>query len=186
MEDVNQQVIPHYLDLLDAQREAAYAALEGLSPNQIWQRPAPGEWSIGEILNHNVLLFRSVSPLVACAWRCFRWTAGLWPARGYRTDRADPYRKDSFIMRFGFFWNPKYTPDNPVPLAVLKEEQDTIHQQVRAFYTGKPEPVLGRVYLFDPLLGFVNLIVSLRIGLYHDQLHYKDVIRMAADLRGRG
>jgi hypothetical protein len=39
--------------------------------------------------------------------------------------------------------------------------------------------LLDRVYLFDPLLGFVNLIVSLRIGLYHDQLHYKDVIRMA-------
>jgi hypothetical protein len=186
MHDSTQQIIPKYLDRLDAQREAAYQSLEGLTPEQIWQRPAPGEWCIGEILNHTVLLVRSMSPLVALTWRFFRWTARFWPEQGYRTDRADPYRKDSLIMRFGFFWNPKYTPDNPVPLAVLKEEQDAVHQKVRAFYTGKPEPVLGRVYLFDPMLGFVNLIVTLRIGLYHDQLHYEDVIRMAADLRGRG
>jgi hypothetical protein len=186
MHDSNQQIIPQYLDRLDAQREVAYQSLEGLTPEQIWQRPAPGEWSIGEILNHNVLLFRSVSPLIACAWRCFRWTARLWPAWGYRTSRPDPYRRGSLIMRFGFFWNPKYTPDTPVSLGTLKSEQCAIHQRVRDFYTGKPEPALGRVYLFDPLLGFVNLIVSLRIGLYHDQLHYEDVIRMAADLRGRG
>ncbi len=42
-----------YLDLLDSQRETALAAVEGLSDEQIWQRPAPKEWSIGEILSHN-------------------------------------------------------------------------------------------------------------------------------------
>ena len=48
-------IVETYLDLLDAQREAAFAAVAGLSDDQIWQRPVPGEWCIGEILNHNCL-----------------------------------------------------------------------------------------------------------------------------------
>ena len=49
-----ENVIPEYLDLLDAQRKAVFAALDGLSEEQIWQRPAPKEWCIGEILSHTV------------------------------------------------------------------------------------------------------------------------------------
>jgi hypothetical protein len=39
--------------------------------------------------------------------------------------------------------------------------------------------MLGNVFLFDPLFGFINLIVTLQIGIFHDQLHYEDVIALA-------
>jgi hypothetical protein len=176
-------IIPQYLDLLDEQREAAFQALERLTEEQIWQRPEPGEWSIGEILNHNRLLFHTLFPMVRFVWRFFRWTGKLWRNREYSTDIADPYRKQSFPMWTGFFWTPKYTPNNPVPLETLKEESRLEHQSVREFYEGKPEDLLGNVFLFDPLFGFINLIVTLRIGIYHDQLHYEDVIQMAEGLK---
>jgi len=51
-----------------------------------------------------------------------------------------------------------------------------LHQEARTFYEGKDESPPGFVYLFDPLFGFVNLIVTLQIGMYHDQLHYDDVV----------
>jgi len=37
--------------------------------------------------------------------------------------------------------------------------------------------VLGNLYLYDPVFGWCNLIVTLRIGIYHDQLHYDDVFK---------
>ena len=35
----------------------------------------------------------------------------------------------------------------------------------------------------NPLFGWCNLIVTLRIGIYHDQLHYEDVLKQAAGFR---
>ena len=62
-------IIPTYLDLLDNQREAALAAAATLTPTQLWQRPAPKEWSVGEILDHNYLLVARTLPLLKGAWR---------------------------------------------------------------------------------------------------------------------
>lgn len=72
-ENVMQTVVPAYLNLLDRQREAAFAALKGLNDAQIWQRPAPKEWSTGEILDHNYLLIASFLPLVRWTWQSFGW-----------------------------------------------------------------------------------------------------------------
>ncbi len=38
--------------------------------------------------------------------------------------------------------------------------------------------MLGNVYLYDPVFGWCNLIVTLRIGIYHDQLHFDDVLKL--------
>ena len=171
-------IIQEYLDLLDVQRERAIAALEGITPQQLWERPQPKEWCIGEILNHNVRLFQSVFPFVRSAWRCTRWTGKLLSKRDYRTEIEDPYRKPHFPMWAGFLWSPKFTPDNPVPLERLVSDLRQEHARVRQFYTGKVEGMLGNVFVFDPLFGFINLIVTLRIGIYHDQLHYEDVIAL--------
>jgi hypothetical protein len=178
------ETINQYLDLMDAQREAVIKELDGLTEAQLWQRPAPGEWSIGEILNHTVLLIRSMFPFVRLAWRWFRWTSTLFKNRPYRTQIEDPYRKQNFPHWFSFPWKPKYTPENPVPLSQLLDEMRQVHDDVRAFYQGKHEAMLGHVYLFDPLFGFINLILILQIGLYHDQLHYDDVFKQINVLRG--
>jgi len=176
-------ILNAYLNRLDTQRESAIQSLEGLTSDQLWQRPEPGEWCIGEILNHTVLTTRSMFPLIRIAWRWFRWTSVVFKKRPFRTDMEDPYRKQNFPHWFSFPWKPKYTPQNPVPLSTLLQEMRDMHQEVRAFYDGKDEEVLGHVYLFDPLFGFINLILTLRIGLYHDQLHYEDVIKQARALK---
>ena len=68
-------------------------------------------------------------------------------------------------------------------LGMDEEELRMLHANVRKFYEGKDEDVLGNLYLYDPLFGWCNLIVTLRIGIYHDQLHYDDVVRQAVQLR---
>jgi hypothetical protein len=80
-------------------------------------------------------------------------------------------------------WTPRFNARKPVPLETLGSELRTLHAEVRHFYEGKDEDVLGNLYLYDPLFGWCNLIVTLRIGIYHDQLHYDDVIRQAAQFK---
>ena len=176
-------VIQNYLDLLDSQRELAFTGLDGLTEEQLWQRPAPKEWCIGEILDHNYLLIGSTFPYVKAAWKTQQRRAERRRERAYTTEIEDPYRKPSFPMWVGFLWKPRYTPRKPVPLEKLKTENRDLHAAVRAFYTEKDPALLGHTFVYDPLFGSINLIVTLRIGIYHDQLHFDDVFKMAEGLR---
>ena len=176
-------IISSYLDLLDAQREAAFTALDGLTDAQLWQRPAPKEWSIGEIINHNCLLFASFLPTVKWMWKWFGWYGRLRRNRPYQVEIEDLYRSPKFPQWVGFMWTPRHNPHKPVSLDTLKYEVRSLHQKVRHFYEGKDLDVLGNVYLYDPLFGWCNLIVTLRIGIYHDQLHFDDVFKQATQFK---
>jgi len=177
--------VPAILDLMDCQRLAAFSALEGLSDSQLWQRPAPKEWSIGEILDHTYLLISSLLPVVQWIWKWNGWYGRLQRKRPYATQVEDAYRAPRFPQWVGFLWTPRFNTRKPVSLSALEAETMEIHARVRAFYENKDEAVLGNLYLFDPLFGWCNLIVSLRLGIYHDQLHYEDATRQAK-LRGEG
>ena len=119
---------------MDDQREKAFMDLEGISPEQLWQRPAPSEWSIGEILNHNTLVIQSMFPMVRFAWRWFGWTSKLFENRPIQTEIEDPYRKKGYPHWEGFLWKPKYSHRNQLPLSRLLEETRRIHQEVRDFF----------------------------------------------------
>jgi hypothetical protein len=176
-------VVSEYLDLLDCQRESAFAALEGLSDTRLWRRPASREWSIGEILNHNYLLFASFLPMVRAVWKWAGWYGRIRRHRAYATDVEDLYRSSRFPNWVGFLWTPRYSTRKPVPLETLQAELQDLHASTRQFYEGKEQDLLGNLYLYDPLFGWCNLIVTLRIGIYHDQLHYEDVVRQAMELQ---
>jgi hypothetical protein len=179
MDTTAKPVVPAYLDLLDMQRETALAALQGLPDECIWQRPAPKDWCLGEMLNHNYLLIASTLPYLRFMWRYFKGYGERRRARPYKTELPDLYRDGKFPMWVGFLWTPRHNPRKPVPLEQLMSELRSLHAEVRAFYTGKPEDVLGNVSLYDPYFGWLNMILTLRLGMYHDQLHYEDVIQLA-------
>lgn len=174
-------VLQQYLDLMDKQRETVFSMLGGLSDSRLWERPAPREWSIGEILDHNFLLVASFLPVVSRIWKWGAWYGRLKRRRPYATEIEDLYRGPKFPQWVGFMWTPRYNRRKPLPFESLKKELRTLHAKVRAFYEGKDEDVLGNLYLYDPLFGWCNLIVTLRIGIYHDQLHFDDVIKLAAE-----
>jgi hypothetical protein len=171
-------IVSAYLDLLDLQREIVFDALQGLSDTQLWQRPTPKAWSIGEILYHNYLLFATTYPAVRLAWKYLHKRGERLRNRPYAAEIDDIYRRPTFPMWVGFLWRPKYSAKNPVPLDKIQAETRSLHTDFRLFYTGKDEDILGNVYLYDPVFGWCNLIVTLRIGIYHDQLHLDDVINL--------
>lgn len=173
------KTVSELLDLMDRQRQAAFASLEGLTEAQLWQRPAPKEWSIGEILDHNNRVFEGFLPFVVGMWNGFRWYGEAKRGRPYAVEIEDIYRRPNFPHWVGFLWPPKHSSKKPVSLAVLQAETEELHARIRAFYCEKDADVLGNLYLYDPLFGWCNLIVTLRVGIYHDLLHYEDSLKQA-------
>ena len=180
---MTENVIPEYLDLLDVQRRTVFTALDGLSEAQIWQRPAPKEWCAGEILSHTVRFLDSFLPGLRFMWRFFGWFGRLRRERAYAIEIENPYKRPNFPMWTGFLWAPRHTPEKRISLAELKAEVEVVHGRLRSFYTGQDPDVLGNIYAYDPAIGVMNLITGLKVGIYHDQLHYDDLIEMATSLR---
>ncbi len=177
------EIIKAYLDLMDSQRETVLSMLDDLTDEQLWQRPSPKEWSIGEILDHNYLLMASFLPAVTRLWEWFGWYGRLRRSRKYATEIEDVYRDPRFPQWVGFLWTPRFNTRKPVSLEMLKAELRGLHSDIRQFYEDKEGDILGNLYLFDPVFGWINLIVTLRIGIYHDQLHFDDVAKQAEVLK---
>jgi hypothetical protein len=177
----NDPCLDAILDLMDTQRAAVFAALGGLTEAQIWQRPASKEWSIGEILDHARKLTASTLALFQVTWPFEIIPGWMRRHRDYRIEIADPYRRPNFPMRAGWMWPPR---KQPVPLATLRAEMEATHRKVRRFYETRKAGMLGNIYYYDPAVGLLNLIQALRVGLYHDQLHFDDVLCMAKEMTG--
>jgi len=176
------EAVAAYLDLFDRQREAALASLAGLSEAAIWRQPAPKQWSIGEVLDHLrvlngqfVAIFRVTWAILAPLARLRRGVAELRPGH---VEIDDVYRRPRFPMKVGWMWPPRYTPERPVPLAVLGANLAVVHGRARAFYEGKDPELLAHVSLYDPAIGRLNLVQALRVGVYHDELHFEQIRAM--------
>ena len=124
-------MIPRYLDLMDSQRESAFTGLHGIAEDQLWQRSAPKEWGISEILAHTQLVSESFLSLAAWLWKWSGWYGRLRRTRPYNMEIDDLFRSPRFPH-----W-----------------------------------------------VGWYNLILASRIGIHHDQLHYEDVLKLAAQFR---
>lgn len=122
-------------------------------------------------------------PIAKWIWKWNGWYACLRRNRLYKTEIEDLYRSPTFPHWVGFLWTPRYNTRKPVSLEILQSGMRILHGETRRFYEGKPEDLLGNLYLYDPFFGWCNLIVTLRIGIYHDQLHYDDVRKQAQGTR---
>ena len=174
--------VNHYLDLMDAQREAIFLRLASLDEPHLWQRPKPKTWSVGETLDHTRVLLRTFRRLLQILYPLLMPWGWLLRRRPYPTEMDNVYERPSFPNTVGWLFAPRYTPQRPASLAELSALVESEHDRVRAFYLSKDERVLGHVWLYDPAIGWINMIQALRIGVYHDQHHY-DIIERRLDQR---
>ena len=173
-----------HLARMHAQRVALFEALAGVPEGRLWERAAPKKWSPGEHLDHTRVLNRSFRRLLRLAWPVVSPWPTLLPGgrsrleRPYPTDIDDVYQRPSMPSWAGFLWPPKRTPSRPAPLAELERVLADEHDAIARFYAGKPEPLLGHVAVWDPAIGRLNLVQVLRVGVHHDQHHFKAVRRL--------
>lgn len=175
MENEEGNIVDLYLDLMDEQREQLFAELDGISPEDIWLPPAEKEWSIGENLDHLRVINSSTLTLFKITWLFLLPLAKVRYDRAYDVEIDNVYKRPGFPLNTGWIWSPKHTPRKPTSTEVLKENLAQTHSEVRKFFTGKDPDYLGHVSLYDPVMGWLNLIRALRVGLYHDALHIEQI-----------
>lgn len=168
-------IVGTYLELMDRQREEMFSDLEAVSMEKLWQRPSDDEWSIGENLDHLRVINSSTLTLFKITWALLLPWAKLRFDTPYETDIDNVYKRPGFPLNTGWIWSPRYKPGRPTTLDVLKNNLTKVHLDVRQFYSGKDQDYLGHVSLYDPVMGWLNLILALRVGLYHDQLHVEQI-----------
>ena len=167
--------VADYLGIMDREREACFASLDGISHEQLWRQPAPREWSIGQTLDHLRIFTASMVWVFRCAWTVELPWARMRRSRPYEVEIENHYARPDFPMGTGWIWAPRHTPEKSITLSALKDRLSEIHQQASEFYASREPDLLGHVTLYDPVMGWMNLVQALRLGIYHDELHY-DVI----------
>ena len=86
---MHEQVVPDYLDLLDSQRQAVSAALDGLSEEQS-----------GDIFSHTIRSFGSLLPLRYSVWNRFEWWGQRRRDRPYGTEIENVYERPNSCSRW--------------------------------------------------------------------------------------
>jgi len=175
MQPESDNIVLTYLELMDQQREQLFASLERLSEDQLWQSPGEKEWSLGESLDHiRVFISRNLT-LYKITWILLFSLAKIRYDKPYDVDIDNVYQRSGFPLNTGWMWSPKYTPEKPTSLDVLKVNLTNSHKEMRKFYADKDPDYLGHVSMYDPAVGWLNLIQALRVGLYHDELHIEQI-----------
>jgi hypothetical protein len=180
-----QDVVSDCLGILEHKRLACFSLLEDTTDDLLWWRPSPREWSIGQTLDHLRVFNGSMLVIFRIAWTVELPWARFRRRRPYAVDTENHYARPDFPMNTGWIWAPRHTAEKPLPLTVLKDRLAETHHRIHAFYTSREPDVLGHVMLYDPVMGAMNLIQALRLGIYHDELHYDVVERLLADLPGQ-
>lgn len=170
--------VHRYLDRMHVKREGIFALLDGLDEKVIWQRPEPGEWSIGETVDHLRVIYWSMLPLFKVTWVALKPWARVRREKPYMSEIDNVYHRPSFPMNVGWLWPPRYTPERPTALVELQHGLEAAHNKVDAFFREKDQDLLGHIPLYDPAIGRLNLVQALKVGIDHDELHYEEIDRI--------
>jgi hypothetical protein len=171
-------VIDAYLQRMEDQREEIFRDLGCVPESRVWTRFDPGKWSAGELLDHTRVLNRFFRRMLRVLWPVLLPMARIRQGRAYPVEIDNVYQRPNMPSRVGVLWSPHFRPDRPVPVPSLGELLADEHRRIGVFFRGKDERLLGNCYVWDPAIGWLNFIQTLRVGIYHDQHHYAAVRRL--------
>ena len=189
------------LEMLNSTRSRTLAMVAGLSQEQMDYSPAPGKWSIGELLDHLLLSERITRNDIAKLIELAR--AGRKPNLNRSTDDFDvapffipkpllPFAQAPFSFVSFFFPNRmrelllRYviiparaasaaTPLKRRPADELRQELVSSLRETEALFEANPDLDYGRMIHRHPLLGVQNVPQLLRTLALHEQRHQDQI-----------
>jgi hypothetical protein len=161
-----------------ATRAALTGEVRGLSDAQLGFRPAPGRWSIGEILDHLCLAERSITRTIS---RLLQHAAGLGKI-GEPGSLEVPSRQidvDAYNRAASSPESVMPSPDRPLErlLAGLDESRERLLEVTRR----ADARVVGDVALPHFQLGELNFYQWLAVEGAHEAKHLAQIRRIKAD-----
>jgi hypothetical protein len=161
----------------EAVRARLLASVGGLSEKQVAFRPAPGKWSIGEVLDHLCLAERSMTRTIS---RLLQQAAGFG-----MIGLPDSMEEPRHTVDLEAFSRPVLAPDAVLPspdrplarlLADLQESRERL-QEVCARVEGR---VVGPIQLVHFQLGHLNFYQWLAVVGAHDAKHLRQIAEITA------
>jgi len=161
-----------------AAREAVWGEVRGLSDAQLGFQPAPGRWSVGEILDHLCLAERAMTRSIS---RLLQQAAGLGQIAEPGSMEPPASRIDLTVYN-----RPAGAPESVLPspgrplerlLAGLEESRERL-QEVTKRAEGR---VVGDVTLLHFQLGQLNFYQWLAVEGAHERKHLAQICRIKAD-----
>lgn len=171
------------LENMVRQHDMTFARLEGLGEDDLWQRPAPKEWSIGEIIDHARAHYESMLPVLERNWVLLRIVAALRQNLPYPMEIDLRERASRPLQATDGLWTGRLQPQSRTSLLRLKEDMACAHQKIIMFYREKPANLLGHVWMYDAEFGWINLVQGLHVNAYRDDLHYKAIENTLVKIR---
>ncbi|MEP7011367.1 MAG: DinB family protein [Acidobacteriota bacterium] len=159
---------------LDTRRNALLDELAPLDPAVLGRSPAPGKWSILEIVEHLVLSEREVCRFPETAER---------RDRPRRLKHRFAYFVVFLVLRFRIRVkapSPKMLPQGEWSLADSRREWDENLNQLRAYASGLDRKALDRAVFKHPAAGPITLSQALTLGLLHVEDHARQIGRLKA------
>ncbi len=159
-------------------RAALLGEVRGLGDAQVSFRPAPGRWSIGEILDHVCLSERSIARTLS---RVLQQAAGLGQIGQPGSLEVPEHRIDleSFNRAAGAPESVLPSPDRPLE-RVLSELEESRFRLLEVAKRAEGR-VVGNVTLPHFQLGQLNFYQWLSVEAEHEAKHLNQIRRIKAD-----
>ncbi len=161
----------------EAIRARLLASVDGLSEKQLAFQPAPGKWSIGEILDHLCLAERSMTRTVS---RLLQQAAGFGLI-GVPGSMDQPRH----AIDLETFTRPVLAPDGVLPsadrpLARLRSELEESRERLVEVSARADGRMVGPIQLVHFQLGHLNFYQWLAVVGAHDAKHLQQIERIKA------
>ena len=163
------KTLSEHFTRLYAQRRPIYAALEPLALDSLWRRPQSGKWSLGETLQHLTKMMRLFRWAVAVALFFERPFARARRSRSYPTHSRDLFTGRA--LRAPFLIRPS-TPVRPLSRVEVVSLLEKETEQLARMLENEEEGVLGHVWMWDPVMGWQNLLQVVDLLAIHESHHF--------------
>jgi hypothetical protein len=163
------------LDAIDGQREVVFARLNGISSDELWERPRNGRWSIGQNLEHLAKAMRTFRWVFALAYPLGLPFAAPFRRRQFARDIANPYADRPKPVNAPPGVRPRDRQTAPASLEQLLENKLKERQKFHNVLRGMHESIAGHIKVWDPPVGMVNLLQLARLVTHHEAHHFRFV-----------
>src|SRR5512138_1105851 len=160
-----------------AVRARLLASVENLSEKQLAFQPAPGKWSIGEILDHLCLAERSMTRTIS---RLLQQAAGFG-----MIGLPDSMEKPHHTIDHEAFARPVLAPDAVLPspdrpLPSLRANLEESRERLMEVCARVEGCVVGPIQLVHFQLGHLNFYQWLAVVGAHDDKHLRQIAQIKA------
>lgn len=167
--------IENYFNLVEKQREVFYQ-LVSQSKSELWERPLPDKWSVGETLYHLYLMVRLVRRFSTIYLPLAKPIANLRKNHHYQTSIHNIYveyiQKKKRPMKAPYVLTPLKNLSHAYTLLEIQQLLVIETNKLKKLVAELEEPVAGLIRFPDPIACYPNIIQSIHLLAIHEQHHF--------------